>query len=107
MFARHVSIRLKSNNTAEFTRTLENEVIPLLRKQRGFRDEITFVTPGGSDVIGISLWDTKENADAYNRGSYPEVLKTLTKVIEGTPQVRTFEVSNSTFHNIAARAVGS
>ncbi len=106
MFARHVSMHLKSNNITEFTRTLENEVIPLLRKQRGFRDEITFATPGGGEVIGISLWDNKESADAYNRGSYPEVLKALSKVIEGTPQVRHLEVSNSTFHNIAARAAG-
>jgi heme-degrading monooxygenase HmoA len=107
MFARHVSMHLKSNSAAEFTRILETQVIPLLRRQRGFRDEITFVTPGSDEVIGISLWDNKENAEAYNRGSFPEVLKSLSKVIEGTPQIRNLEVSNSTFHNIAARAVGS
>ena len=103
MFARSVSIRLKPNSLAEFTRMIENETLPLLRKQKGFQDEITFVVPGGAEAVGISLWDQKENAEAYSRGTYPEVLKSLANVVEGTPQVRTYEVSNSTFHKIAAR----
>jgi hypothetical protein len=54
--------------------------------------------------VGISLWDQKENADVYSRDAYPGVLKALGKVVEGTPQVRTYEVCNSTFHKIAAQA---
>ncbi len=103
MFARNVSLRLKPKSVAEFTRIVENEIIPLLWKQKGFQDEITFVTKGGSEAIGISLWEEKENAEAYNRGTYPEVQKLLAKVVEGTPQLHTYEVSNSTFHKIAAR----
>ena len=103
MFTRSVSMRLKPNNVAELTRTLENEIIPLLRKQKGFQDEITLVAPGGLEAIGISFWDQKENAEAYGRTTYPEVQKALAKVVEGTPQVQTYEVSNSTFHKIAAR----
>ena len=107
MFARSVSLHLKPNSVSEFTRTLENEVIPLLRKQKGFQDEITFIAPGGNEAVGISLWDQKENAEAYNRGTYGEVQKALAKVLDGTPQVKTYEVSNSTFHKIAARVAGS
>ena len=103
MFARSVSIRLKPNSVAEFTRMIEKETLPLLRKQKGFQDEITFVIPGGAEAVGISLWDQKDNADAYSRGTYPEVLKALAKVVEGTPQVRSYEVANSTFHKIAAQ----
>ena len=103
MFARSISIRLKPNSVAEFTQLIENESLPVLRKQKGFQDEITFVVPGGAEVLGISLWDNKENAEAYGRDSYAGVLKTLGKVVEGTPQVRTYEVCNSTFHNVAAQ----
>ena len=104
MFARHVSMRLKPNTRAEFTQTIEKEIIPLLRKQQGFQDEITFLAPGtGTEVLAISLWEQKENADAYHRGAYPEVLKTLAKVVDGTPEVRNFEVGTSNFHKIAAR----
>jgi hypothetical protein len=101
MFARNVSLHLKPNSVAEFTRTIEKEIIPLLRKQKGFQDEIMFVAFSGLEAVGISLWEEKENAEAYNRGTYPEVLKALAKVVEGTPRVQTYEVSNSTFHKVA------
>jgi hypothetical protein len=103
MFSRNVSLHLKPNSAAEFTQTIEKEIIPVLRKQKGFQDEITFLVPGEKEAVGISLWDQKENAEAYNRETYPAVLRALAKVVEGTPQVQTYEVSNSTFHKIAAR----
>ena len=101
MFARNVSIHLKSNMLSDYTRTFEKEVLPLLRKQNGFKDEITFSSLGGTEVTAISLWDNKANAEAYNTKAYPEVLKTLARFIEGTPTVQTGEVVNSTFHKIA------
>jgi heme-degrading monooxygenase HmoA len=103
MFARTVSIQLKANSAAEFTKTLENQVIPLLRKQKGFQDEITLLAPDGKQAVAISFWDQKDSADAYERGTYPQVLNALAKVVEGTPKVETYEVSNSTPHKIAAR----
>jgi heme-degrading monooxygenase HmoA len=102
MFARRVYMHLKPNSTTELAHKLEKEVIPMLRKQKGFQDEITFVAPNGKEAFGISLWESAENAEAYNRGTYPQVAKLLATVIEGTPQVETFEVANSTFHKIAA-----
>ena len=102
MFACRVSMHLKPNSVPELTQRLEKEIIPLLRKQNGFQDEITFVGPGRTQAFGISLWDKAENAEAYNRGTYPEVTKLLARVVDGTPQVETYEVANSTFHKIAA-----
>jgi len=104
MFARRVYMHLKPNSVAELTQKLEKDVLPLLRKQKGFQDEITFVGQGGREAFAISLWDKAENAEAYNRGTYPEVTKILAAVVEGTFQVETFEVANSTFHRIAAAA---
>ncbi len=85
MFARNVSIHLKSNMLSDYTRAFEKEVLPLLRKQNGFKDEITFSSLDGTEVTAISLWDNKANAEAYNTKAYPEVLKTLARFIEGTP----------------------
>ena len=104
MFARRVYLHLKPNSVAELTQKVEKEIIPLLRKQKGFQDEITFVSKGGKEAFGISLWDNAENAEAYNRGTYPEVTKILATVVEGPTQVETFDVSNSTFHKVAAAA---
>src|SRR5919106_4228786 len=104
MYARSVSFHLKPGRSAEFTQTLEKDVIPVLRQQKGFQDEITLVAPGGVDAVGISVWDLKENAETYARGAYSGVLKAMAQVVDGTPQVQTYEVANSTFHKIAARA---
>src|SRR6185369_2513567 len=104
MFARHVSMHLKPKSRVEFTQTLEKEIIPLLQKQNGFQDEIVFVEAGAeTEVVAISLWDKKEDAHAYQRAAYPEVLTTLSKVVDGTPEVRDYEVTNATFQKIATR----
>ena len=104
MFARNVSLRLKPNTLSEFTRIFDKEVLPMLQKQSGFRDEILFAVPGGLDVVAISLWDTKDYAEAYNAAGYPEVLKMLDKVLDGTPKVQVSDVISSTVHKPAAVA---
>ena len=103
MYARNVSMHLKANTAAQFTQMFEKDVLPLLRKQNGFRDEISFVAADRSEAVAISLWDRKESADNYSRDIYPQVTTLLAKVVEGTPKVEAYEVSNSTFHKIAAK----
>jgi hypothetical protein len=105
MYARNVSFHLKSNMLADYTRTFDKDILPLLRKQNGFKDEITFAGPNGIDMTAISLWDNKADADKYNTNSYPEVLKTMARFIEGTPKVQTFDVVSSTFHKVAVHAL--
>jgi hypothetical protein len=102
MFSRNVSFHLKSNMLADYTRTFDKDILPLLRKQNGFKDEITLSGSNGNEVTAISLWDNKANADTYNTNTYPEVLRTMARFIEGTPKVQSGEVVNSTFHKIAA-----
>ena len=104
MFARTISVHLKSNMLSDYTRTFEKEILPLLRKQKGFRDEITLSNPSSMDVIAISLWENKADAEAYNTNTYPEVLNTFARMIDGTPKVQTFEAVTSTFHKVAVAA---
>lgn len=100
MYARRVSLELKPNMVATFTEQMEKEILPMLRKQNGFKDEITFVAPGDIKAFGISLWDRKEDAEIYGRETYPQVEKILLKVSDGTPRVAMYEVATSTFHKI-------
>jgi hypothetical protein len=102
MFTRHVVVQLKPKTAPEFTRLIEKEVIPMLRKQKGFLDELTFISPDLTEAVGNSFWETKEDAENYNRTGYPMVMKSLETVVNGTPTVGTANVSNSTFHKIAA-----
>ena len=48
MYARNVMIHLKPNSVSEFTRS-SKDILPLLRKQNGFTDEITFLAEGGRE----------------------------------------------------------
>jgi hypothetical protein len=100
MFARSVSMRLKPNLKADFNKTLENDILPLLRNRKGFQDEVCLIAPDGTEAVGISLWDSKESATAYQRETYPEVERLLSKVIEGTAQVKTYDVSVSTIQAV-------
>jgi steroid delta-isomerase-like uncharacterized protein len=99
MFARNVSIRLKPGKLKEFTRTFDKEVLSILRKQPGFREEITFVSPGEVELTAISLWDSKEQADAYNASDYPKVLKAVNAMLDGTPKVQNLNVISSTIQH--------
>jgi hypothetical protein len=89
---------------SDYNRTFDKDILPLLRKQKGFRDEITLSNPSSLDAIAISLWENRVDAEAYNTNTYPEVLKTLARMIDGTPKVQTFEAVTSTFHKVAVAA---
>jgi hypothetical protein len=107
MFARRVSMYLKPNSVSGFQQKIENDVIPLLRKQPGFVDAVTFLYPNHKEVHSFSLWQTAEDADAYGRTVYPEVVKILSPLVdplEGITRVQTYEVLNSTFSNVTSIA---
>ena len=103
MFARSVTERLKPNSVAEFKRIFEREVLPVLQRQKGFQNGISLIAFNGLQAIELSLWDQKADAEAYQRTRYSEVQHILSKVIEGYPQVLTYDVGTSTFHNTTAR----
>ena len=103
MFARCLTLQLKPNAADQVASVLEKEIVPALRKQKGFRDTISLISADGSQGLALSFWDTREDAEAYNRTGYPDVLKAMSKVVEGTPEVKTFEVAHSTLPKITAR----
>ena len=102
MFVRQVTTLLKPDSISKFSLMMEQEVIPMLRKQEGFQDELTFFAPSEDAVTSISLWDKASDAETYSQGTFPSVLKLLAALVEGTPKVDTYEVLNSTFHKIVA-----
>jgi heme-degrading monooxygenase HmoA len=100
MFARHVAVKLRPDTLPEFIRVMDNEVLPWLRKQKGFLDTIILAVPGGKEIVSISFWDQEKSAEVYNSTSYPQALDILKKILAGTPQVRTFDVVSSTLQRI-------
>jgi heme-degrading monooxygenase HmoA len=92
-FARNVRFQIKNGKEQEFNNLFEREVLPMLRKQDGFQEEVTLVNKAGA--VGISLWNDRKSAENYETGTYPQVLAKLTPVIEGTPKVETYETAST------------
>ena len=102
MFARVLNTRLKPGKFSYATRTFQNEVIPLLKKQHGFKDEISFFNEDTNEGFAVSLWETEDDAAKYDREVYPKVWKYFESAMAGEPTLRTYEVGNSTWYNINA-----
>jgi hypothetical protein len=102
MFARKVSLRLKTDAAGPFIQKMENEIIPLLRKHKGFLDELTLISQNGKEIYAYSFWECSEDAERYNRTAFGDVTSLLIDLIEGTVRVHTYMVANSTFYRLAA-----
>ena len=92
-FARNVQFQVKSGKETELNNLFEKEVLPMLRKQNGFQEEVTLVNPKGASFI--SLWDNRKNAETYETATYPQILAKLNVFIDGTPRVENYEIASS------------
>jgi len=103
MFTRIVELTSKSGKSKELSDTINEKVLPILKKQRGFVDETVLVSDTEpSRVLGLSFWNSKEDAERYRQEQYPNIHEMLKPLLETEPMIRTFEVHTSTTHRIAA-----
>jgi hypothetical protein len=102
MFARKVSVRLQADAAGAFIQKMEDEIIPLLRKQKGFLDELTLISQGGKEIYAYSFWETSEDAERYDRTAFRDVTDLLAGLVEGALRIRTYMVANSTFHKLVS-----
>ena len=103
MYARLVTSHIKPGLLEDVTHKMACDIIPFLKKQDGFRDEISFFDKEANESIAISFWANKRYADRYGREQFPKVLSQLKGQLENTPVVRGFEVTSSTWYNMHAR----
>jgi len=103
MFTRIVEVNTKSGKARELTTIVNDKVLPILKKQIGFVDETVLASDTDPNrVLALSFWNTKEDAERYNREQYPAVHEMLRHLLETEPAIRTFNVETSTTHKIAA-----
>lgn len=103
MFTRVVEIHCKAGLSKEVTDTIQDKVVSILKKQRGFVDETILVSDTDpTHVMGLSYWNSKEDADRYRREEFAKVRDLLQPYLESEPVIRTFDVHTSTPHKIAA-----
>ena len=103
MFTRVVELTSKSGKSKELANTINEKVVPVLKKQRGFVDEMVLVSDGEPNrILGISFWNTREDAEQYHREQFPKIHDSVRHLLETEPGVRTFDVHTSTTHRIEA-----
>jgi heme-degrading monooxygenase HmoA len=103
MFTRVVEITSKPGKARELCNTIDDKVLPILRKQAGFVDETVIVSDTEPNrVLALSFWNTREDAQRYEREQFDTVQKTVQYLLETAPVVRTFNVHTSTAHKVAA-----
>jgi heme-degrading monooxygenase HmoA len=103
MFTRIVELTTKPGKNRELSDTVHEKVLAILKKQKGFVDEMVLVSDRDDNrVVGLSFWNTREDAEQYHRADYPKVQEILRPLLDGEPVIRTFDVHTSTTHKIAA-----
>ncbi len=97
-FARNVHFTVRNGKIDEFNRLMNTEILPLVKKEKGFRQDLTLLN--GNIGMSTSVWDDRTCAETYNTKTYPEVLQKLNPILEGTPRVDTYDTIFTTIPNV-------
>ena len=90
--ARSVRFDIAKDRNEEFHKLFKTEVLPVLKKQDGFKDELLLVHD--QHVLAISVWNTADAARKYETATYPQVDKALRPVMTGKPTIETFDYAS-------------
>jgi len=102
MLARKVAVRLKEKSVERFVTLMEGEILPWLREQEGFLDMVILASMDGKEVSTITFWDHCDDVPAYGSGECLGALRALQELLDGSPQVKTYEVVGSTMSGAAS-----
>ncbi|MGD0973584.1 MAG: antibiotic biosynthesis monooxygenase [Candidatus Korobacteraceae bacterium] len=105
MFTRVVECTCKPGKAKELCQTVEDKVLPIMRKLQGFKDEIVLISQSDPNrVLAISFWNSRQDGERYQREQFPKVTETIRNLCTADPQVETYDVALSTSHQITTKA---
>ena len=90
--ARSVRFDIAKDRNDDFYKLFKTEVLPVLKKQDGFKDELLLVHD--QHVLAISVWNNADAARKYETATYPQVDKALRPVMTGQPTIETFDFAS-------------
>jgi heme-degrading monooxygenase HmoA len=103
MFTRVLELTTKPGKNKQLSDTINDKVLPILKKQKGFVDETVLVSDKEDNrVLSLTFWNTSEDAEEYHRAQYEKVHEMVRNLLDAEPVLRTFDVHTSTTHRIAA-----
>jgi heme-degrading monooxygenase HmoA len=94
---------LKPGKKDEFLKAWNSQILPLLKKQPGFVDEILLVEESVEQPRGLSFWKTREDGERYLREGFPQAKDFVQHLMQGSPNIRKFEVESAQTFNIRGR----
>lgn len=101
MFTRVVEVKCKAGKTNELARLTSEKILPILRQQKGFQDEIALISnTDPSRVMALSFWTRREDAERFHHEQFHKIAEMLRPLCEGKPVISTFDVNTSTVHHI-------
>jgi heme-degrading monooxygenase HmoA len=96
---------LKPGKKDDFLKAWSSQVLPLLKKQSGFIDEILLFENGTDHSSGLSFWKSQKDAERYHREVFHQAASHVEPFLEGFPTIRNFDIAASeTFHITAHKA---
>jgi heme-degrading monooxygenase HmoA len=102
MFTRVLEFTAKQGKAREVSSVLNDKVLPMLRNQPGFVDAVVLVSTTEPDrLLGLSFWQSADDAERYIKEQYPKVIEIFRPVLETAPRVQTFNVDIFATHKIA------
>jgi quinol monooxygenase YgiN len=100
-----VEFKTKPEFRDSLIKVMNDEIVPLLKKQTGFVDVISMMDETDHTICTtFSLWNTRQDAEKYANESYTKVVDLMKSYLATMPTVRTFTVETSTFHKISGMA---
>lgn len=89
--ARSVRFPIVAGKKTEFTKLFNSEVLPLLKAQDGFKNEIMLVND--DHILGISVWSGPDKLTNYVTSTYPKIEQKLSSLLSGKAEVTTWEMA--------------
>jgi len=78
MFARVIELHIKPEKKPELLKMVKEEILPMLEKYDGFFDLIPLeLDTHPRKLFAISLWHTDQDADRYQKESFPRIYDML------------------------------
>ena len=97
MYARLTFLEVDASNIKEVSNIYNSEIVPAIREFQGLLDAILLEsTDNNGQVISLTTWKTKEDADVYeSSGTYRQLVDKLKDKYTSKPVLKTYDVVES------------
>src|SRR5262245_20515712 len=86
----------------EFIILWTDQILPTLKKQTGYVDEILLFGDETLEGVGLSFWKTKKDAERYQREIFSQQADKVKHLLAGPPKIRNFNVEAAETFRISA-----